>query len=116
MTVCARTGGADHNDNPQQMIVRLYHPLPYQSRQTIRVRLCFERNFPSTFSEGGTEYERKPNFELRDKEGIRFPTPCAACGMSGFKDAHPVCGGLCRHLFYRGPGPLRLHRVCGDPR
>lgn len=62
-----------HNDNPQQMIVRLYHPLPYQSRQTIRVRLCFERNFPSTFSEGEREYERKPNFELRDKEGNTIP-------------------------------------------
>ena len=68
-----------HNDTPGQMAVRLYHPLPYRSRQTIKVRLCFERGFPSTYSEGEREYERKLNFELRDKEGN--VVPYTLCGV-----------------------------------
>lgn len=58
---------------PQRMVVRLYHPLPYRSRRTVKIRLCFDRDFPASFSEGEREYERKPNFELRDGQGNIVP-------------------------------------------
>ncbi len=57
------------NDKPEKWILRIFNPLPYKDRQTVKVRLCFEKSFPATFCDGEREYERRPNFELFDRDG-----------------------------------------------
>lgn len=57
------------NDKPEKMIIRIMNPLPYAAKQTIKTRICFERNFPSTFSEGEREYERRNNFDIQNSKG-----------------------------------------------
>lgn len=69
----------DHDD-PKKMILRIFNPLPYADRQTVKLRLCFEKNFPATFCDGEREYERRPNFELFDKNGNAVPF--TLCGVT----------------------------------
>lgn len=74
--VAALTG----NDKPEKMIIRIYNPLPYAAYQTVKTRICFERNFPSNFSEGEREYERRNNFEIFDRNGK--PVKYTLCGYA----------------------------------
>lgn len=69
---CLRQDAASFQGG-DKMVIRLFNPLPYSRRETIKTRICFEKNFASKFSEGEREYEWKPSFLICDKDGREVP-------------------------------------------
>ena len=62
-----------------RLVLRVYNPLPFERRETLKLSLDFPQDFPARFSEGERLYEEKNSFVLQDADGAEIPY--TLCGM-----------------------------------
>ena len=86
--------------DPQQMVVRIFNPLPYERRETIQTELCFPEAFPAHYSEGEREYEQKNSFFLYDREGNEVPYTLSGIRRERFVRSPTLYKGDCYQVSF----------------
>lgn len=78
---CLRQDVAEVNcgEEPKQMMFRVFSPLPYEGRRTVKLDICFPEDFSRKFSEGERPYEYKNSFFIYDAKGNEVPY--TLCGI-----------------------------------
>lgn len=116
-------------ENPEQMIVRVFNPLPYENKQTIKVDIHFPEEFSARFSEGEREYEWKNSFMIYDRDGNEVPYTLCGIKRGSFvksptlykADVYTVCinaellpMGYTEYKVCPAPKPLRVRYIQGQ--